>query len=136
MNPTDSNDQQDEQLFSVRDGITLPMVYKGHQITVNQSNWTPRERIWVDDVLVFDGNGWTMKSKRRIEVDGEQLEITLGFRRFLSEFFVEARKDGELVAQRVYQVISAANGLSNWTLFSSLLAGAVFGYLVASWLLD
>jgi hypothetical protein len=127
MNKPMLDDNTDNIVFSLRNGIFMPFLYKGHQVVVHNSSWTFRETIWVDDDLVFTGLGYSLRSTRRIEVAGDQLEVTFGMRKAVSEFFIEVRKDGELIVERAYKPYGS--GKNTWLfLIVSMLAGGVCGY--------
>ena len=66
-----------------------------------------------------------LRSVRTIEVDGEALELTYGMRRFCTQYFLEARRGGELIARRVNDPFGKASGFGGWWL---VLGGFAVGF--------
>ena len=132
--PTDLQGSDGGLTFSLRDGMYMPFMYKGHQIVIHQSTWTFREKMWVDDQLVVNELGYRMSSTHTLPVDGEELEVSFGYNKGASEIFVNARAGDEVVYQMAHNL---AKSSSNW--WVSILLGAafgfVFGYLVVGSLL-
>ena len=54
--------------FSIRDGLYMPFIYKGHQVVVHNAAWTFREKIWVDDDLLVNRIGVSMTSTHELRV--------------------------------------------------------------------
>lgn len=119
--------------FSFRDGLFMPFMYKGHQIIVHNASWSFKEKVWIDDELVINQNGFAMSSAHDIVVEGDTLALTFGSRNKLKEVFLEVRRGDELI----YEVSEAlSNGVSARKLtaifIGSALAGLTVGYLAAS----
>lgn len=127
--------QTNEPYFSMRNGIFLPFVYKGHQVVVHNSSWTFRETIWVDDDIVFTGMGYTFKSVREITVAGDRLELTFGMRSWGSEYFLEVRHEGELIVERTNNPYGKESKYGMWWVFGFGVLGGMFGYLAAKYAL-
>ena len=119
--------------FSIRNGMYLPFMYKGRQIVIHQASWSFREKIWVDDELVVNEIGVRMASTHVLDVAGEKLAVTFGYRRGMKEVFVEAQVGGEVVYE--FSQAVAANVKPSSLAFSLILgalAGMAIGYLVGS----
>ena len=92
----DPTEKQDISL-SIRDGLYMPFMYKGRQIVVHNAAWSFREKIWVDDDLVVNRVGFSFSSTHVLDVSGDRLEITFGYRNRMKEVFLEARVGDELI---------------------------------------
>lgn len=119
--------------FSFRDGLFMPFIYKGHQVVVHNASWSCKEKVWVDDELVINENGFSMSSTHEIQVAGDTLSLTFGSRNKLKDVFLEARHKGEVV----YEVCERlSSGISTRKLITIMLtagiAGLVVGYLTAA----
>lgn len=123
--------------FSLRNGLYMPFIYKGVQVVVHNSSWSFREKIWVDDELVHNQSGYSMSSTTEIEVAGDTLSLSFGYRNTMSEIFLEVRKGDELVHELSYNngkkrsiaeiAIGAALGI---------VGGYVVGYQLTRWLVS
>ena len=126
--------QQDAPVsFSFRDGLFMPFLYKGHQVVVHNASWSCKEKVWVDDELVINKNGFSMSSTHEIQVAGDTLTLTFGSRNKLKEVFLEVRKDNQLVydtSDNLSHGIDARKLLM--IMVCAGLIGLVFGYLAAS----
>ena len=63
--------------FSIRDGLYMPFIYKGHQVVVHNAAWSFREKIWVDDDLLVNRIGVSMTSTHELRVAGDALTVLL-----------------------------------------------------------
>ena len=99
----DSMEKQDISL-SIRDGLYMPFMYKGRQIVVHNAAWSFREKIWVDDDLVVNRLGFSIASTHVLNVSGDRLEITFGYRNRMKEVFLEARTGAELIYEASCQL--------------------------------
>tara|TARA_B100002049_G_C15879518_1_gene291060 strand:+ start:87 stop:491 length:405 start_codon:yes stop_codon:yes gene_type:complete len=119
--------------FSFRNGLFMPFIYKGQQIVVHNASWSFREKVWVNDELVVNQNGFSMASTHEVNVAGDTLSLTFGSRNKLKDVFLEARKGNELV----YEVCEPLrNGIDGkklvWLAIASTVAGLAVGYLAAA----
>ncbi|MFK7956863.1 MAG: hypothetical protein AB8B96_12290 [Lysobacterales bacterium] len=117
--------------FSIRNGLYLPFMHKGRQIVVHNAAWSFREKIWVDDLLVVNQIGMTMASTHQLDVAGDRLSVTFGYRDYMREIFLEARVDEELIHEMTHRVranVKPATFVA--TILAMVLAGAGFGYAV------
>ncbi|WP_414828610.1 hypothetical protein [Alteromonas sp. H39] len=119
--------------FSYRDGLFMPFMYKGHQVVVHNASWSFKEKVWVDDELVINQNGFAMSSTHEIVVEGDTLALTFGSRNKLKEVFLEVRC-GEKVVYEVSEALSNGMNARELTavMIGSGVAGLVVGYLAAS----
>ena len=119
--------------LSIRNGLYLPFMYKGRQIVIHQATWSFREKIWVDDELVVNQIGLRMASTHVLDVEGDKLAVTFGYRRGMREIFVEAKAGDDVVYELSHEVAQKA---TPWSLAISLLLGGLVGiavgYLVGS----
>jgi hypothetical protein len=108
-------------------------MYKGRQIVIHQASWSFREKIWVDDELVVNEIGARLASNHVLDVGGDKLLVTFGYRRGMKEIFVEAKADDEVVYELTHEL--SAN-VKPWSVaivsILSGLAGLALGYLVGS----
>lgn len=119
--------------FSFRDGLFMPFMYKGHQIVVHNASWSFKEKVWIDDELVVNQNGFAMSSTHDIVVEGDTLALTFGSRNKLRDVFLEVRH-GEKMIYEVSEPLSDgvnARGLTA-IIIGSGLGGLAVGYLAAS----
>ena len=119
--------------FSIRNGLYLPFIFKGRQIVIHQASWSFREKIWIDDDLVVNEIGIRLTSTHVLDVEGDKLVVTFGYRRGMKEVFVEAKVDDKVVYELSHKV---AEGVKPSSLAISVILGALFGmavgYLVGS----
>ena len=119
--------------FSIRNGLYLPFMYKGRQIVIHQASWSFREKIWVDDELVVNEIGIRMASTHVLDVGGDKLVVTFGYRSSMKEIFVEAKVADEIVYVLAH---AAAKDVKPSSLAISVilggLVGMALGYLVGS----
>lgn len=119
--------------LSIRNGMYLPFMYKGRQIVIHQASWSFRERIWVDDELVVNEIGIRLASTHVIDLGGDKLAVTFGYRNGMKEIFVEAQVDGDVVYEFSQQVTANVKPSSlAFSLILGGLAGMAIGYLVGS----
>ena len=119
--------------FSIRNGLYLPFMYKDRQIVIHQASWSFREKIWIDDELVVNEIGMRLASTHVLDVEGDKLVVTFGYRRAMKEVFVEANVDNEVVYELAHEV--AENVKPSSLAISLILGGLVgmaIGYLVGS----
>ena len=119
--------------FSIRDGLYMPFMYKGHQVVAHNASWSFREKVWVDDELVVNQLGFSMASTHVLDVAGDSLELTFGSRDGLKEIFLEARVDGDLVHEVSHRL--ARDVKPSTLLLRGIIggvAGLAFGYFVVS----
>ncbi len=117
--------------FSIRNGLYMPFMYQGHQVVVHNAAWSFREKIWVDDRLVVNQLGFSMISSHQLAVAGDALTITFGYRRFMSEIFLEAKVGEEMIHEVKYRPRDSVRPATFIMVTIGLaLAGAVFGYLI------
>lgn len=83
--------------FSISKGIQVPFLYKGQQIVLTNSSWTPREQIFVNDERVLNRWSFAMTSTNTIDVAGEKMTLTYGYKDKMAEYFMEAKVNGEVV---------------------------------------
>jgi hypothetical protein len=116
--------------FSIRDGLYMPFIYKGHQVVVHNAAWSFREKIWVDDDLLVNRIGVSMTSTHELRVAGDALTVTFGYRRGMKDVFLEARVGDELVHEINHRVAKDVKP-STLVIFgvTALIAGAALGYL-------
>lgn len=129
--------QNQTNVFSFKYGLSMPFLYKGEQVIVNQSAWTPREKIYVNDDLVVNRWSLSMDSTQVINVAGDQLILTYGLKKDWETFFLTAKVGNEIVHQANYK-IREHNEFSkhrNLTIFACFLAGGVGGYFLAKYFL-
>lgn len=118
--------------LSIRDGLYIPFIYKGRQIVAHNASWSFREKIWVDDRLVVSRIGLSMASTHVLEVEGDRLEITFGYRTGMKEIFLEARVGDELVHEVSHSVGKDVKPRTRALIaVGAGLAGVVLGYTVA-----
>ena len=110
--------------LSIRNGLYLPFMYKGRQIVIHQATWSFREKIWVDDELAVNEIGFRMASSHALDVDGDKLVVTFGYRRGMTEIFVEAQAGEDVVYELSHEVAQKA---TKWSLAISLLLGGLVG---------
>lgn len=115
--------------LSIRNGMYMPFMYKGHQIVVHNASWSGRETIWIDDEVAVTRIGISMTSTHTIEVAGDRLTITFGYRNRMRNVFVEA-KLGDVPVYALDHDLNA--DAKTWKLALGALAagtaGAAFGY--------
>ena len=87
----------DQISFSVRNGLYLPFMHKGHQVIVHNASWSFREKIWIDDELVVDQNNYTVASTHQLDVGGDTLTISFGYRDKMREIFIEVTNGDETI---------------------------------------
>ncbi|WP_218313064.1 hypothetical protein [Alteromonas antoniana] len=119
--------------FSFRDGLFMPFMYKGHQIVVHNASWSFKEKVWIDDELVVNQNGFAMSSTHDIVVEGDTLALTFGSRNKLRDVFLEVRH-GDQVIYEVSEPLSDGVNARELTaiIIGSGLGGLAVGYLAAS----
>ena len=119
--------------LSVRDGLYMPFIYKGRQVVVHNAAWSFREKIWVDDELVVNEIGFRMTSSHVINVGGDAVEVSFGYRDNMTEIFLEAKADGRVIHE-VSEKLRKDSKPSSLaiTLILSGLAGIAVGYLLGS----
>ena len=119
--------------FSFRDGLFMPFMYKGHQIVVHNASWSFKEKVWIDDELVVNQNGFAMSSTHDIVVEGDTLALTFGSRNKLRDVFLEVRH-GEKMIYEVSEPLSDGVNARELTaiIIGSALGGLAVGYLAAS----
>lgn len=117
--------ETDDLTLSIRNGLYIPFLYKGRQVVVHNAAWSFREKIWIDDVLVVNQLGVSMTSTHEIEVAGDRLVITFGYRKRMSEVFLEASVDDRIVHE-VHQRFGKEVKATTLVLFA--IAGAAVGY--------
>ena len=88
---------RDDISFSIRNGLYMPFMYKGHQIVAHNASWSFREKVWVDDELVVNQIGMSMASTHVLHVEGDELAVTFGSRDRMREIFLTASVDKEVV---------------------------------------
>ena len=119
--------------LSLRNGVFMPFLYKGHQVVAHNAAWSFREKIWVDDELIVNRIGISMTSTHVVDVAGDKLTITYGYRKGMSEIFLEAHAGNELVHEVSHSVgKETGSGTMALIIIGSALAGAVFGYTLVS----
>lgn len=119
--------------FSFRDGLFMPFMYKGHQIVVHNASWSFKEKVWIDDELVVNQNGFAMSSTHDIVVEGDTLALTFGSRNKLRDVFLEVRHGGQVIYE-VSEPLSDGVNARELTaiIIGSGLGGLAVGYLAAS----
>jgi hypothetical protein len=115
----------DNITLSIRDGLFLPFMYKGHQVVAHNSSWTFREKIWVDDELVVSKVGVSMTSTHIVEVAGDKLTITFGYGNKMTEIFLTAHAGNELVHEVRHQ---AGEEFKPLGIATAIIIGAIIGY--------
>lgn len=119
--------------FSIRDGLYMPFMYKGHQVVAHNASWSFREKVWVDDELVVNQLGFSMASTHVIDVGGDKVEVTFGSRNRMKEIFLEAKAGGQLIHTVSHEVAKAVKPavLALWAIVAGVM-GLGVGYLVGS----
>lgn len=125
--------KNDTITFSLRDGIFMPFMYKGKQIVVHNASWSFREKIWVDDALILNRSNCAMASHHDFDVDGETMHLEFGYRNRMTELFLTATVNGEVVHSLAEQLYDN----KPWYLRALSIAGffalgMAFGYFVVS----
>lgn len=115
--------------LSIRNGLYLRFVYKGRVIVVHQASWSFREKIWVDDELVVNEVGVRMVSSHILNVAGDAVEVTFGYRNRMTEIFLEASANGQLIHAVNHELGTANTSLLIWLMLGGL-AGAAVAHLV------
>jgi hypothetical protein len=124
---------KDNISLSIRNGLYMPFMYKGQQVVVHNAAWSFREKVWIDDELVVNEIGLRMASTHVLEVAGDEMELTFGYRDNMKVIFLEARVDGELIHEVSEQAGKEVRPSSlAITLILSGLAGILVGYLIGS----
>lgn len=119
--------------FSFRDGLFMPFMYKGHQIVVHNASWSFKEKVWIDDELVVNQNGFAMSSTHDIVVEGDTLALTFGSRNKLRDVFLEVRHGDEVIYQVCEPLSDGVNARElTAIIIGSGLGGLAVGYLAAS----
>jgi hypothetical protein len=125
--------QNQHMKLSIRDGLYMPFMYKGRQIVVYNASWSFREKIWVDDELVISRVGISMTSTHVLDVAGDRLEVTYGYRDRMQEIFLEAKVGDEVVHvvnERIGKEVKPAT--LALAVIGCAVAGMAFGYAMAS----
>ncbi len=90
---------------------------------------------YIDDQLVVNQIGISMKSTHCLTVNGDRLLVTFGYRRFMSEIFLEAKVGDEMVYDLNHR---PRDNVKPATFIAATLAialiGAGVGYLIGNWL--
>ncbi len=86
----------------MKTGVFIPFVYKGRQVVVHNSTWSPREKTWVDDELVSTRFSFTLKSTHQITVAGDVLDVTFGFGKLMKTLFLEVKHGETVLLHRDY----------------------------------
>ena len=116
--------------LSIRDGLHLRFVHKGQPVVVHQASWSFREKIWVDDELVVNELGVRMVSTHVLDVAGDAVEVTFGYRDRMKEIFLEARANGQLIHAVNHELATAnTSSLLVWLILGGL-AGAAIAHLL------
>ena len=119
--------------FSLRNGLYMPFIYKGRQIVIHQASWSFREKVWIDDELVVNELGIRMASTHVLDVEGDRLIVTFGYRKGMKQIFVEAKVGDDVVYELDHAV---AENVKPSSLAISVILGGLFGmaigYLVGS----
>lgn len=113
----------DEISLSLSDGLHLRFMYKGRRIVVHQATWSFREKIWVDDELVVNELGYRMASTHVLNIAGDAVEVTFGYRKRMTEIFLEAVAEGQMV----HSINHALGAATPSSLLISLLLGGLVG---------
>lgn len=120
---------RDDLSISIRNGLYMPFIYKGHQVVVHNASWSFRETIWVDDEKVVTRLGISMTSTHTIDVAGDQLTLTFGYRNRMKNVFIEAKVGDVTVHELDHQL---HGDVKPWKFVLATLAiaaaGAVVGY--------
>ena len=135
LDPQQPADNEDSA--SLKSGWWFFFEHQGHQIAVNGSAWTGRERVWLDDQLVSDVYSFGLTTRHDFVVDGVNCQVV-----FKIESILKGTVGCEFVSGG--QVLhSAAMGLSTepgknawWSMLAGLLFGALGGYVIAEWVLS
>ena len=118
--------------LSIRNGLHLRFEHKGRKIVVHQASWSFREKIWVDDELVVNELGLRMVSTHILNVAGDAVEITFGYRNRMTEIFLEARVGGQLIHTVDHEMCKVeTSSLFAWLILGGL-AGAAIAHLLGS----
>lgn len=116
-----------EPKVSWRSGVYLPVVYKGHQIVVQNAAWNSRETIYVDDEVVHTAKSWNWVTDNRITVAGDELDVKFGYIYKMSAINLEIRHGDQLVAESSYSF----RGLGWSGVVTLALIGALIGFLIS-----
>ena len=126
----------DKFFFSMKTGVFIPFVYKGHQVVVHNSTWSPREKIWVDDELVSTRFSFTLKSTHQITVAGDVLDVTFGFGKLMKTLFLEVKHGETVLLRRDYGAAEfGTQSIGIWQIVALALLGGVTGYTAVKFLL-
>ena len=117
----------EEPTVSWLSGVYLPVIYKGHQIVVQNAAWTSRETIYVDDEVVHTAKSWKLVTDNKITVAGDELDVKFGYIHRMSAINLEIRHGDQLVAESSYSF----GGLGWRGLVGSALIGALIGFLIS-----
>jgi hypothetical protein len=122
---------RDDISLSIRNGLYMPFMYKGRQIVVHNAAWSFREKIWIDDELVVNEIGFSMASTHVLDVEGDKLEVTFGYRNRMTEVFLEARV-GDVPVHEVRHPVGKDVKPATLAMYIvvGVLAGMALGYAV------
>lgn len=115
--------------LSIRNGLYMPFMYKGHQIVVHNAAWSFREKIWVDDQLVVNQPTFAMTATHTIDVAGDPMTITFGYKDYLRVIFIRATVGDTVVHNLEHRIAKAIEPKKMLAIIVGWgLAGAVVGY--------
>ena len=116
--------------LSIREGLLLRFRHKGREVVVHNAAWSFREKIWVDGDLVINELGVRMASTHVLNVAGDAVEVTFGYRKGMTEIFLEARVDDQLIHTISHELDTArSSSILVWLVLGGL-AGAALASLI------